>query len=107
MTDTDSSSGVVAQGTSGSAGVPDSASYPKIPKAAKRQYMSMFALAMMNVATIAGLANDPQQAFYGLSSITFFAIGAIVFFIPQLSLQQNLPRDGPAEAASSGGSEKA
>ena len=54
MTDTDSSSSVAAQGTGGSVGVPDASNYPKISKATKRQYMSMFALAMMNVATIAG-----------------------------------------------------
>lgn len=46
------------------------------------QYMSVYALTMMNVAILAGLGNDPQQAFYGLSSVTFFAIGAIVFFLP-------------------------
>lgn len=47
-----------------------------------QQYMSVYALTMMNVAILAGLGNDPQQAFYGLSSVTFFAIGAIVFFLP-------------------------
>ncbi|MGE9925202.1 APC family permease [Lactobacillus johnsonii] len=36
----------------------------------------------MNVAIIAGLGNDVQEAFYGLSSVTYFAIGAICFFIP-------------------------
>ena len=95
MTDTDSSSSVAAQGTSGSVGVPDASNYPKISKATKRQYMSMFALAMMNVATIAGLANDPQQAFYGLSSITFFAIGAIVFFIPTALVTAELATGWP------------
>ena len=44
--------------------------------------LSTLALAMMNVAIVAGLANDVQQAFYGLTSITYFVIGAIVFFIP-------------------------
>ncbi|MHC5229403.1 APC family permease [Enterococcus sp. LJL99] len=48
----------------------------------KSGYISIYALAMMNVAVVAGLGNDAQQAFYGLSSITLFAIGAIVFFIP-------------------------
>ena len=37
---------------------------------------------MMNVSIVAGLANDVQQSFYGLASITYFAIGAICFFIP-------------------------
>lgn len=31
---------------------------------------------------VAGLANDVQQSFYGLASVTYFAIGAICFFIP-------------------------
>ena len=66
------------------AGVPSAASYPHRDRLAmaKKEYMTMFALAMMNVSILAGLANDPQQAFYGLSSITFFVIGAIVFFLP-------------------------
>lgn len=50
--------------------------------APKQTYISMFALAMMNVAIVAGISNDVQQSFYGLSSVTLFAIGAIVFFIP-------------------------
>lgn len=37
---------------------------------------------MMNVSMVAGLANDVQQSFYGLASVTYFAIGAICFFIP-------------------------
>ncbi len=48
----------------------------------KTTYISTYALVMMNVAILAGLGNDPQQSFYGLSSVTLFAIGAIVFFIP-------------------------
>ena len=45
-------------------------------------YLSTMALVMMNVAVLAGLANDVQQSFYGLSSVTFFAIAGLVFFIP-------------------------
>ena len=52
------------------------------PAAPKKTYISLLALTMMNVTMIAGIANDVQQAFYGLSSVTFFAIGALVFFIP-------------------------
>lgn len=37
---------------------------------------------MMNVSMVASLANDVQQSFYGLASVTYFAIGAICFFIP-------------------------
>jgi amino acid transporter len=46
------------------------------------KYLSFWALVMMNVTIVAGLANDVQQAFYGLSSVTYFVIGAVVFFIP-------------------------
>lgn len=48
----------------------------------KRVYISVMALTMMNVSMVAGLANDVQQSFYGLASVTYFAIGAICFFIP-------------------------
>lgn len=51
-------------------------------KQAKRQYISVMALTMMNVSMVAGLVNDVQQSFYGLSSVTYFALGAIFFFIP-------------------------
>lgn len=47
-----------------------------------KSYISIYALAMMNIAVVAGLGNDAQVSFYGLSSITLFAIGAIIFFIP-------------------------
>lgn len=40
------------------------------------------ALVMMNVTIIGSVANDVQQAYYGLSSVTLFIIGAIVFFLP-------------------------
>ncbi|WP_297818569.1 APC family permease [uncultured Lactobacillus sp.] len=48
----------------------------------QRIYISILALTLMNVTIIAGIGNDVQQAFYGLSSVTYFAIGAICFFIP-------------------------
>lgn len=48
----------------------------------KKTYIFVLALTMMNVSMVAGLANDVQQSFYGLASVTYFAIGAICFFIP-------------------------
>lgn len=45
-------------------------------------YITLMALVMMNVTIIGSVANDVQQAYYGLSSITLFIIGAIVFFLP-------------------------
>ena len=76
--------------------VPPADSYPTGPSGdAKRTYMSMTALAMMNVSMLAGLANDPQQAFYGLSSFTFFAIGAILFFLPTALVTAELATGWP------------
>ena len=54
----------------------------KKKKSVKQIYISILALTLMNVTIIAGIGNDVQQAFYGLSSVTYFAIGAICFFIP-------------------------
>lgn len=62
---------------------------------ASGQYMSTFALAMMIVSALAGLANDVQQSFYGLSSITFFTIGAIVFFVPTALVSAELASGWP------------
>ena len=45
-------------------------------------YISLAALTMMNVTVVAGLANDVQQSFYGLSSVTYFTLGALLFFLP-------------------------
>ncbi|WP_206192449.1 amino acid permease [Scrofimicrobium canadense] len=44
--------------------------------------ITVFGLAMLNVAAVAALANDSQQAEYGLSSVTFFALAAILFLVP-------------------------
>ena len=44
--------------------------------------LTTMALIMMNVTVIAGLANDVQQSFYGLSSVTFFLLGGLLFFLP-------------------------
>lgn len=54
----------------------------KAGSAKKQAFISIWTLTLMNVAIIAGLGNDVQEAFYGLSSVTYFAIGAICFFIP-------------------------
>lgn len=52
------------------------------PKANTGTYISLMALVMMNVTIIGSVANDVQQAYYGLSSVTLFIIGALVFFLP-------------------------
>ncbi|NEG70195.1 amino acid permease [Bifidobacterium choloepi] len=45
-------------------------------------YISTIALTMMTVTTLAGIANDVQLSFYGLSAVTYLLIGGILFFIP-------------------------
>lgn len=64
-------------------------------KKPQKYYMSTLALTMLNVVMIAGLANDPQQTFYGLSSVTYFAIGFILFFIPTALVSAELASGGP------------
>ncbi|WP_099332324.1 amino acid permease [Actinomyces minihominis] len=44
--------------------------------------ITIFGLAMLNVAAVAALANDSQQAEYGLASVTYFAIAALLFLVP-------------------------
>lgn len=44
--------------------------------------ITLMAMVMMNVTIVASLANDAQQSFYGLESVTFFIIGALIFFLP-------------------------
>lgn len=55
---------------------------PTSPAKNPGTYISLMALVMMNVTIIGSVANDVQQAYYGLSSVTLFIIGAIVFFLP-------------------------
>ncbi|RSX55583.1 amino acid transporter [Bifidobacterium dolichotidis] len=44
--------------------------------------LSTLALTMMTVTTLAGIANDVQMSFYGLSAVTYFLIGGLLFFVP-------------------------
>ncbi|MEE1296324.1 MAG: APC family permease [Bifidobacterium sp.] len=44
--------------------------------------LSTIALIMMTVTTLAGIANDVQMSFYGLSAVTYFLIGGLLFFVP-------------------------
>ena len=51
-------------------------------KASSGPYISLMALVMMNVTIIGLVANAVPPASYGLSSVTLFIIGALVFFLP-------------------------
>lgn len=53
----------------------------KTTSPSKMVYITFFALAMMNVANV-GTGNPVQLAFFGLSGITFYAVAAILFFLP-------------------------
>ncbi|EFA22985.1 APC family permease [Bifidobacterium gallicum] len=54
----------------------------KRPVQAGTGKISTLALTMMTVTTLAGIANDVQMSFYGLSAVTYFLIGGILFFVP-------------------------
>ncbi len=47
-----------------------------------KKVLSVFLLTMINVATIGSVKNWPVTAEYGLSSVFFFILATIVFFIP-------------------------
>lgn len=48
----------------------------------KRRIISVFMLAMINVAAICNIANLPISAEYGFSAILYYIIAAFLFFIP-------------------------
>ena len=48
----------------------------------KRKALSVFTLTMINVATIGSLKNWPTTAEFGLSSVFFFCLATLLFFIP-------------------------
>ncbi len=48
----------------------------------KKRTLSIFMLAMINVAAVSSVRNWPTIAEYGFASVFFFALAAILFFIP-------------------------
>ncbi len=48
----------------------------------QQKALSVFMLAMINVAAICNIANLPFTAQYGFASLFYYALGALVFFIP-------------------------
>ena len=44
--------------------------------------LGLFGLAMINIVAIASLRDLPQMASYGIGSIFFYLLAAVVFFIP-------------------------
>lgn len=47
-----------------------------------KRTLSVFSLAMINVAAVSSVRNWPTVAEYGFASLFFFALSAILFFIP-------------------------
>ena len=66
---------------------------PKILKS--RKVLTVFTLAMINVAIIVSLRGLPMMAEYGLSSICFYMIAAIVFLIPVALVSAELATGWP------------
>jgi len=56
----------------------------------KRRVISVFVLAMLNVAIMASLRNLPLVASYGLGAVTLFAVVAITFLIPSAFVSAEL-----------------
>lgn len=48
----------------------------------KKRVLSVFMLAMINVAAICNIANLPLTAQYGFSLLFYYTLGALLFFIP-------------------------
>lgn len=60
-----------------------------------KRHLSVFILAMINVAAICNLKNFPLTAEYGLSAIFLYALAAIVFFIPVSLISAELATGWP------------
>lgn len=57
--------------------------------------LSVFTLAMINVAAVSSVRNWPTIAEYGLSSVFFFALAALLFFIPVSMVSAELATGWP------------
>lgn len=61
-----------------------------VKKRGKQRVISIFVLAMLNVAIMASLRNLPLVASYGLSALFFFALVAVFFLIPSALVSAEL-----------------
>ena len=53
-----------------------------VDKAAPQRVLGLFGLAMINIVAIASLRDLPQMASYGIGSIFFYLLAALIFFFP-------------------------
>ncbi|MCP8306324.1 MAG: amino acid permease [archaeon] len=60
-----------------------------------RRVLSVFTLAMINVAAIASLRGLPAMAEYGLSSIFYFVVATLIFLIPTSLISAELATGWP------------
>lgn len=60
-----------------------------------RRVLSVFTLAMINVAMIASLRGLPTMAEYGLTAVFFFVVAALVFLIPTALVSAELATGWP------------
>ena len=62
-----------------------------------RRTLSVFTLAMINVAAVSSVRNWSVIAEYGLASVFFFALSALIFFIPVSMVSAELATGWPEE----------
>lgn len=60
-----------------------------------KRTLSVFTLAMINVAAVSSVRNWPTIAEYGFASLFFFALAAIIFFIPVSMVSAELATGWP------------
>lgn len=60
-----------------------------------KRVLSIFMLTMINVATIGSVKNWPVTAEYGLSSVFFFLLATLIFFIPTALVSAELATTWP------------
>lgn len=67
-------------------------------KSISQRTLSLFTLTMINIAAIGSIKNWPVTAEYGFSSIFYFLLGALVFFLPlalvTAELATSIPKPG-------------
>lgn len=67
-------------------------------KIVSRRTLSVFTLTMINIAAIGSIKNWPVTAEYGFSSIFYFLMGALLFFLPlalvTAELATTIPKSG-------------
>ena len=64
-------------------------------KGSNQRVLSVFVLAMINIAAIVSLRTFPQMAFYGLASVFFYVIAGLLFFIPVALVSAELATGWP------------